>query len=180
MKNGVSGAAARAGVAWGAEAGETRGRSWGLEGFRQERKWYEPPSARVNAGPRPEPGAESGIIGLQPAGGCAENRGVMREFLASFGWLDGVTLVVPLAAVALGLLLARLARRSQREARRLRAGELFRLLGARVAGRVPARALRRAVSHAAHEPFWDALEALASTLRMRERLELARTLARSG
>ena len=89
-------------------------------------------------------------------------------------------LAVPLAATALVLLLVRVARRSQRSAARLRAGELFRLLGARVAGRVPARTLRRAVSQAEHESFWDAMEAITSTLRLGERVRLSRSLKRSG
>ena len=89
-------------------------------------------------------------------------------------------IAVPLAATALVLLLVRLARRAERDSTRLRAGELFRLLGGRVSGRVPARRLRRAVSRAQHESFWDAMEALTTTLRLRERLKLSRSLKQSG
>ncbi|MEQ1832292.1 MAG: HEAT repeat domain-containing protein [Candidatus Eisenbacteria bacterium] len=89
-------------------------------------------------------------------------------------------IAMPLTAIALVLLLVRSVRRSQRGSARLRAGELFRLLGGRVAGRVPARTLRRAVSGAEHESFWDAMEAITTTLRLRERLELSRSLKRSG
>jgi hypothetical protein len=95
-------------------------------------------------------------------------------------WVVTFAVVVPLAATALVVLLVRLARRSQRNATRLRAGELFRLLGGRVAGRVPARTLRHAVAHAEHESFWDAMEAITATLRLHERLELSRSLKRTG
>jgi HEAT repeat protein len=90
------------------------------------------------------------------------------------------TLAVPVAATALVLLLVRASHRARRSAARLRAGELFRLLVGRVSGRIAGRDLRRAVSHADHEPFWDAMEAITTTLRPRERLALARSLARSG
>ena len=89
-------------------------------------------------------------------------------------------IAVPLAATALVMLLLRAAYRARRSALRLQVGELFRLLGGRVAGRIGARDLRRAVSHADHEPFWDAMEAMTTTLRPRERLALARSLVRSG
>lgn len=89
-------------------------------------------------------------------------------------------IAVPLAATALVVLLLRAAYRARRNATRLRVGELFRLFGGRVAGRIGARDLRRAVSHADHEPFWDAMEAITTTLRPGERLALARSLARSG
>jgi len=94
--------------------------------------------------------------------------------------LAAFAIAVPVAAAVLLLLAARMLRRGERRALRLRAGELFRLLGGRVAGSVPARALRRAAARTAHDSFWDALEAIASTLRMHERQGLARTLARSG
>lgn len=89
-------------------------------------------------------------------------------------------IAVPIVATALVVLLARAATRARRSATRLRAGELFRLIGGGVAGRIGARDLRRALSHADHEPFWDAMEAITSTLRPRERASLARSLARSG
>lgn len=87
---------------------------------------------------------------------------------------------VPLAVTALAALLARAAHRARRGATRLKAGELFRLLAGRLAGRVRDVELRRAAAGVEHESFWDALETLASTLRIRERLELSRSLARSG
>lgn len=87
---------------------------------------------------------------------------------------------VPLAIISVVALLARAAWRARRGATRLKVGELFRLLGGRVAGRIAASDLRRAVSHAGHEPFWDAMEAITTTLRPRERRALARSLARSG
>ena len=89
-------------------------------------------------------------------------------------------IATPLAATALVVLLARAASRARRSATRLEAGELFRLFGGRVAGRVRGRDLRRAVSHTDHQPFWDAMEAITTTLRPRERLALARSLARSA
>ena len=87
---------------------------------------------------------------------------------------------VPLAVIGLGMLVVRAARRAHRSASRLRSGDLFRLFSGRLAGRVRDPELRRAAAHIEHEPFWDALEAIASTLRPSERLELARSLARSG
>lgn len=96
-------------------------------------------------------------------------------------WLTlSFAVAVPLLATALVLLLVRAVHRSRRRASRLRAGELFRLFVGRVSGRIGARDLRRAVSHADHEPFWDAMEAITTTLRPRERLALARSLGRSG
>lgn len=89
-------------------------------------------------------------------------------------------IAVPLAVTALVLLLLRAAHRARRSAARLRAGELFRLLAGRVTGRVSATDLRRAISGADHEPFWDAMEAITTTLRPRERVALARSLARSA
>ena len=87
---------------------------------------------------------------------------------------------VPAAVTLLVFLLARLARRRQKRGARMRAGELFRLLGGTVAGRVPERTLRRAAARTEHVPFWDALEAITATLRLRERRVLAHTLERSG
>jgi HEAT repeat protein len=94
--------------------------------------------------------------------------------------LVAFVIAVPATVVLLLLLTARMVRRGERRALRVRAGELFRLLGGRVAGTVPARALRQAASRTAHDSFWDALEAMAATLRLAERQALARTLARSG
>lgn len=99
---------------------------------------------------------------------------------APFWLVLSFAIAVPLAATALVVLLVRLARRAQRSATRLKAGELFRLLGGRVSGRIPARTLRRAVSGAEHESFWDAMEAITTTLRLSERLELSQSLKRSG
>src|SRR5262245_33725096 len=96
--------------------------------------------------------------------------------------LVSATSVILALPLAVGGLIALLLRRSRREARartRLRAGELFRLLGERLSGRVHAGELRRAASHTGAEPFWDAIEAITATLRVRERLQLARTLAKS-
>jgi HEAT repeat protein len=87
---------------------------------------------------------------------------------------------VPLVVTALVVLLVRWADRAERSASRLRTGELFRLIAGRVAGRLSAMALRRALSRAQTEPFWDAMESIAATLRTRERIELARSLVRSG
>ena len=94
--------------------------------------------------------------------------------------LVGFVLAVPVAVMLLLLLLARMVRRGVKRDARVRAGELFRILGGRVAGRVPERTLRRAAAGTSHELFWDALEAIATTLRPRERRGLARTLERSG
>lgn len=87
---------------------------------------------------------------------------------------------VPLAVTALGVLLVRAARRAHRSSRRLKGGELFRLLAGRLTGRVRDVELRRAASQVEHESFWDALDAIASTLRLSERLELAGSLKKSG
>jgi len=86
---------------------------------------------------------------------------------------------VPIAVAAFIALLVRGAHRDARARTRLRAGELFRLLSGRVSGRVRSGELRRAAKDTNPEPFWDAVEAITSTLRMRERLALARTLVKS-
>lgn len=90
-------------------------------------------------------------------------------------------LAVALVVCAMGLLflLARYARRGAARDQRRRAAELFRLLAGRLAGHVPVRALREAARDAQSEPFWGAMEAITTTLRPRERLELARSLERS-
>ncbi|HTR96853.1 MAG TPA: HEAT repeat domain-containing protein, partial [Candidatus Acidoferrales bacterium] len=56
---------------------------------------------------------------------------------------------------------------------------LLQALTGRLAGRVPVQALREAAREIEAEQFWSALEAITSTLRRRERLELARSLARN-
>ena len=61
MKNGVSGAAARTGAAWGVP-GETRGRSWLARGVAEGQKCYGRALLHVNACPQPEDYAASGII----------------------------------------------------------------------------------------------------------------------
>ena len=85
-------------------------------------------------------------------------------------------IAVPLAVAAFIALLVRSAHRDARARTRLRAGELFRLLSGRVSGRVRGGELRRAAKDTNPEPFWDAVEAITSTLRIRERIALARTL----
>ena len=94
--------------------------------------------------------------------------------------LLGFALGVPAAATLFVFLLTRHARRGQRRHTRVRAGEMFRLLGGNVAGRVPERTLRRAAARTDSLPFWDALEAVTATLRVRERRGLAHALAKSG
>src|SRR5262245_3426458 len=88
-------------------------------------------------------------------------------------------IAVPLAVAAFIALLVRGAHRDARARTRLRAGELFRVLSGRVSGRVRGRDLREAAKATNSEPFWDAVEAITSTLRMRERFALAQTLAKS-
>jgi hypothetical protein len=63
--------------------------------------------------------------------------------------------------------------------RGLRAGELFQLLSGKVSGRVRGGELRRAAKDTGPEPFWDAVEAITTTLRVRERVSLARSLVKS-
>ena len=82
-------------------------------------------------------------------------------------------------AIALMFLLARAAKRGAARDERHRAAELFRLLTGRLAGHVPPRALRVAARDSQSEPFWGAVEAITTTLRPRERRELARVLERS-
>lgn len=95
------------------------------------------------------------------------------------GPLVALTLGVPLAVMALGLLVVRHLRRRGREAGRLQSGELYRLLGARIDGRAGEAEVRRAAAGTTNAAFWDALEAIALTLRMRERRALAETLERN-
>jgi len=98
----------------------------------------------------------------------------MRSISAT--WL---VLALPLAVAGLVTLLVRREHRDARARTRLRAGELFQLLSGRLAGRVRGGELRRAASDTGPEPVWDAIEAITATLRVRERLELARSLAKS-
>src|SRR5262245_53151128 len=89
------------------------------------------------------------------------------------------TIALPLAVAAFVALLVRRERRAERAGERLRTGQLFRLLAGSVSGRVPARELRRAARYSGPEPFWDALETIIATLRLAERLRLARSLKKS-
>lgn len=82
-------------------------------------------------------------------------------------------------AMTLGLLLNRAGKRSEHEGARQRATDLFRLFRGRLAGSVPPRTLRRAVQEARADSFWDAIEAIVTTLRLRERYELARSLEKN-
>lgn len=82
-------------------------------------------------------------------------------------------------AMTLGLLLSRAGKRAEHQGARQRATDLFRLLSGRLAGSVPPRTLRRAVQDAEADSFWDAIEAIASTLRLTERYELARSLEKN-
>jgi len=92
-------------------------------------------------------------------------------------WVPFVFLLtVPAAVTALAMVLVRRTRRDLRRADRVRAGELFRLLGDTVSGRTSARALRVAATRTGHEPFWDAVEAIAMSLRPSERRALSRAL----
>ncbi len=83
------------------------------------------------------------------------------------------------SAIGLALLVTRATHRATRRARRNNTGELVRMLGARLSGQVPSSALRRAAREAESQAFWDAIEAIAASLRLRERYELARSLDRS-
>ena len=104
----------------------------------------------------------------------------MPALTATF-WIPlALVFAVPLAAVVLVSMLVRASRRSHRCRARARASELFRLLSGSVSGQVAERELRRAAASAQHDSFWDALEAIAATLRTRERRELAGALKRSG
>src|SRR5881394_1069514 len=88
-------------------------------------------------------------------------------------------LALPLAVAALLTLLVRRTHRGARARTRLRAGELFQLLSGGVSGRVRGGDLRRAAKDTGPEPFWDAVEAITATLRVRERLALAASLGKS-
>lgn len=83
------------------------------------------------------------------------------------------------SSIGLALLIVRAASRSSRGRRRSHAGDLVRLLGARLSGHLPPADLRRAAGEAEAQAFWDAIEAISASLRLRERYELARSLDRS-
>lgn len=86
---------------------------------------------------------------------------------------------VILLVMALAVLVSRAARRASRDSARNRAAELFRMLAARLAGHLDTTDLQAATGGVESDTFWDAVEAIATTLRRRERVELARALARS-
>lgn len=82
-------------------------------------------------------------------------------------------------AMVLGLLIDRAGKRSEHAGARRKATDLFRLFSGRLAGAVPPRTLRRAVQDAQADSFWDAIEAIVTTLRLSERHELARSLEKN-
>jgi HEAT repeat protein len=90
-----------------------------------------------------------------------------------------LALAPALAVAALVVLLVRRIRRSERTGERLRAGQLFALLSGRISGSVGGGELRLAAARSGPEPFWNALEAIGATLKPRERVRLAATLARN-
>lgn len=96
-----------------------------------------------------------------------------------------VAIIAALAAacvgpvLVLGVLVARAAGRSRRGVERAGTARLVRAAGGRLAGSVPGRALRSLARDAAADSFWDAMEAIALTLRRRERMQLARSLERN-
>ncbi len=83
------------------------------------------------------------------------------------------------SAVLLGALVARAAKRSARTGGRQRAAQVIEALSGALAGRLSSGALRQAARDAEAEHFWSATEAIASTLRRKERLALARSLRRN-
>jgi HEAT repeat protein len=83
------------------------------------------------------------------------------------------------AATALAALIARTARRATRTDVRRRTGQLVQLLAGRLSGRVAAQTLDAAAREAEADHFWDAMEAIAATLRRGERLLLAESLSRN-
>jgi HEAT repeat protein len=82
-------------------------------------------------------------------------------------------------ALLLGVLVARAGHRSGRTGQRRRTAQVMRALSDSLSGAIPASALRHAARDAETEHFWDAIEAIAVTLRRRERLALAASLERS-
>lgn len=94
-----------------------------------------------------------------------------------FAPLLGIATVT--GAIVLGFLLARATKREHRNRNRHHSSDLFRMLSGSLAGKVPGAALRRAARDAEADNVWDAIEAIAATLRPRERRELARSLDRS-
>ena len=83
------------------------------------------------------------------------------------------------SAVSLAWLVARASRRGTRSGDRQRTAQLLRTINGRVAGHVPAAELRSVARDAGADPFWDAMESIAATLRRRERMQLAQSLARN-
>jgi len=83
------------------------------------------------------------------------------------------------SAIGFALLVTRATHRSSRRRRRSNTGELVRMLGARLSGQLPSSELRRVAKETESQAFWDAIEAIAASLRLRERYELARSLDRS-
>ncbi len=135
------------------------------------------PCQRLSAGERVR---NRGIITHQGRRGRAENMNTMPASTPPSWLMLLLVFAGPLAAVALVALLVRSTHRGQRNQARMRAGELFGLLVGRVSGRVPAQDLRLAAARTGHEAFWEALEAIAATLRMRERRQLARVLLKGA
>jgi len=83
------------------------------------------------------------------------------------------------SALLLGALVARATRRSSRAGHRQRTAQVMRALSGALSGSVTSEALRSAAGEAEAEQFWDAIEAITSTLRRRERLALAASLERN-
>ncbi|MEO7867918.1 MAG: hypothetical protein ABIU54_09805, partial [Candidatus Eisenbacteria bacterium] len=82
-------------------------------------------------------------------------------------------------AMTLGLLLNRAGKRSEHQGARQRATDLFQLFHGRLAGSVPPRTLRLAVHESTTDSYWDAIEAMVGTVRLSERYDLARELAKN-
>jgi hypothetical protein len=83
------------------------------------------------------------------------------------------------SAISLAALLARAARRSSRDGARQHTAQVMRALHGALAGNISPKALRGAARDAESDHFWDAMEAITSTLRRRERLALAASLERN-
>jgi HEAT repeat protein len=83
------------------------------------------------------------------------------------------------SALLLGTLLARAVRRSSRLGARQHTAQVMQALRGALAGKVTPRALRHTARDAEAEHFWNAMEAMTSTLRRRERLALAVSLERN-
>ena len=98
---------------------------------------------------------------------------------ASVSPTTGFVIAAVAGAIFVALLAARAAHRAARERDRGRTAELFRLFAARLAGSVPDEDLRTAARETTAEYFWAAMEALAGSLRQRERVALSRSLGRN-